>query len=93
MPCIKATHADLDRLTTFATTLASCRPSAYLQGRQRTCKSDSMALRPIALHLLLTLLMPSSTEPDSRVMAWHHSCRRHNHTEFVLEVIHMCPVS
>ena len=73
------------KLTAFAITHTSCSSTAYLQGRQWTCKSDSMALRPIALHLLLTLLMPSSTEPDSRVMAWHHSCKRHNHPGYALE--------
>ena len=78
------------KLTAFAITHTSCSSTAYLQGRQLTCKSDSMALRPIALHLLLTLLMPSSTEPDSRLMAWHHSCNRHNHLGYVLEVIHRC---
>ena len=41
---------------------------------QRTCRSDDMALRPIALHLFLTLATPSSADSAIRVIAWHHSC-------------------
>lgn len=46
---------------------------------QQTCKSDDMALRPIALHRLLTLATPSSVDSAIRMMAWHHSCTMHSH--------------